>query len=399
MSIRSFHNLPLALILNNTYRRIQLLDTRPPETPLSNTPSTNTPSPIVMARETFNKFFALPLELRHRIYTHALHVGQPINPHLCEETKSGIVKFHDKSTHSLVQPYHAFINTFLGVTQASKELRAESLPVFYSCNTFYIGSDTATYFTYLEHLGRLKHIQHVHYLIQMRSEANAAITLVQMSRHIRKVQTYESQGNLKCLSIPGRAHKALTEHPEYNVCGLAHLPVFICLRKLIAGYSSNKLGFRTKLAVPLPRKEILERDPRFKWFLAVAEGLGIEVCLVDDNELVDFSTRLSLAVMEWRKGLQKLDGKEEKEGVKKDIPKDGEQAKRSADLGSGGNLENFNVNKPVELVSHAKPEADIILEKTREMFDSVDNLSIPPVELFLREECDHDGVRWFRATH
>lgn len=124
-------------------------------------------------------------ELRERIYKFALASNQAINPHLCDTT----LQFHDDN-----QPHHhGAIDALLGVTRVSKQIRRESLPMFYSVNTFAVGKDTSTYFDRLEHLGRFHMIRHVRFEIDMRRESSAAMTLRNMHQFIKEAEAYENE--------------------------------------------------------------------------------------------------------------------------------------------------------------------------------------------------------------
>ncbi|KAF1970256.1 hypothetical protein BU23DRAFT_570854 [Bimuria novae-zelandiae CBS 107.79] len=113
----------------------------------------------------FPKFMKLPRELRDCIYTVVLQSDKPIVPHLCN-AKGGVkdetIRFHDDSNRG----DHNAVYKSLAVTRVSRQVRAESLPIFYGENTFDTVDDTPTYFSRLQMLGRFHMIRNVNFTVQ-----------------------------------------------------------------------------------------------------------------------------------------------------------------------------------------------------------------------------------------
>ena len=118
----------------------------------------------------FYKFLAFPKEVRKHIYKMIFQSDRPIRPHLCNKkfitkhsSKSAkVIRFHDDNREG-----HNTVYESLAITRVSKQIRAESLPVFYGANTFDTVADTPTYFLRLQQLGRFDMIRNVNFGVQL----------------------------------------------------------------------------------------------------------------------------------------------------------------------------------------------------------------------------------------
>jgi hypothetical protein len=217
-------------------------------------------------------------ELRERIYGFALACPEPVNPHLCDAS-FGAIKFHDAS-----QAEHNAVNKLLGITRASKQIRSESLPFFYSTNTFLVGNDTTTYFERLSHLGRFHLVRHVRFIIPLRSEGSAAGLLRQINQYIKEADKYEK--NARNHDV-GANYTTLIHHPQYLNGGISELNNIIALRKLTTPLSTTNATYSSQLVLPVPTAERFTSHERLKWFPIVLYGLGIKIHFVEDHLLND----------------------------------------------------------------------------------------------------------------
>ncbi|KAF1943227.1 hypothetical protein EJ02DRAFT_343642 [Clathrospora elynae] len=264
----------------------------------------------------FFKFMELAPELRERIYEYALSTDHPISPHLCDSS----VKFHDDS-----QRAHNAIDQLLGITKVSKQIRAESLPMFYSANAFNVGKDTTSYFDRLEHLGRFHMVRHVRFEIYMEKQDNAAVRLLRrMNQYIKEEDRY-----IKTLLWPvGASNAMLTRHPQYTNGGLPDLNTLITLRKLTSVFP-NSATYSSKLVIPVPNAERVTSHDRLKWFPVVMYGLGISLHYVE-NVPFDYNENGRVG-MTWHQKYQKKDFTESG-GVAKYVDGQTEVYKRALEL-------------------------------------------------------------------
>ncbi|RMZ69135.1 hypothetical protein GMOD_00003059 [Pyrenophora seminiperda CCB06] len=227
-------------------------------------------------------FTQLPRELRERIYEEALRADGPIQPRLCHTSRGEKVKFHDE-LHK-----HNSIHCSLGVTMASRQLHAESLPIFYSVNTFMVAQDTATYFSRLEYLGRLQWIRQVRFNIAGLSVEKVPGVLRYMNSYIKAVDTFYWRYHRRFLK-EGVTAKGLRWHPQYTHCGISHLDVLIVLRKLASPMSppttptAGLPPLHYFLNLPLPTPSALTSNPGFPLVLS---GLGINLHTFSNNSTV-----------------------------------------------------------------------------------------------------------------
>lgn len=212
---------------------------------------------IARSKERFDLIFFLkiPREVRAVIYTYVLASERPVLPHLCDSNSSSVPKFHDDNNNA----DHASLFKLTSITRASKELREESLPFFYAANSFAIGTDTATYFAYLQSLDRLEWILNVDLVLRSGPADRAAWILrcanqfdIEARRHeknnsnaamnpdipLNHLRNHAPRPEATAIGIHGSiARKALrthnlTLHPRYNVGGFSDLNLAILLRQL-----------------------------------------------------------------------------------------------------------------------------------------------------------------------
>lgn len=269
------------------------------------------------ARPKFHKFMHLPPELRERIFEHALCVGHGIYPHLCDENRdtSRPIKFHDDARKHPAR----HITDLLGVTRVSKQIRAESLPCFYSANTFVVTHDTATYFTRLEHLGRFHMIRHVRFGIRMRFEKYASDTAQHVKKYLREVTEYEAANPRADEAESTQLYEWYKGHPNHVAGGLDILSEMICLLMLTSRFTSYTTGTTNKLVLPVPSADIFQQYHTLRWFPKVLKGLGIHVHFAEGHEL-SYNHGHMIGIT-WRQQFQKKDFRQkvEKGDVKKKI--------------------------------------------------------------------------------
>ncbi|KAI4661303.1 uncharacterized protein J4E79_005116 [Alternaria viburni] len=267
-----------------------------------------------MLKPKFHKFMELSVELRQRIYALALDTDRPIRPHLCDYTDDQVVQFHDDNAE-----HHFATSDLLGITRVSKQVREESLPMFYSTNTFSIGYDTSTYFDRLAYLGRFHMVRHVRFQIDNRKESMSPSILRRMNQYIKEADVYEKQ-----LTGPVGQHiSSLKKHPQYLYGGCPELNTLITLMKLTSrldnqtknqyeGKGKGKAAdlntappFHSKLVVPVSSVPNFIAYSAYKWFPTVMYGLGIQLHYVDNTPFafVDGGT----VSITWEQRLQKKD--------------------------------------------------------------------------------------------
>jgi len=267
-----------------------------------------------MLKPKFPKFMELSVELRQRIYALALDTDRPIRPHLCDYTDDQVIQFHDDNAE-----HHFATSDLLGITRVSKQVREESLPMFYSTNTFSIGYDTSTYFDRLAYLDRFHMVRHVRFQIDNRKESMSPSILRRMNQYIKEADVYEKQ-----LTGPVGQHiSSLKKHPQYLYGGCPELNTLITLMKLTSRldnqtkpqYEGKGKGkatevttappFHSKLVVPVSSVPNFIAYTAYKWFPTVMYGLGIQLHYVDNTPFafVDGGT----VGITWKQRLQKKD--------------------------------------------------------------------------------------------
>jgi hypothetical protein len=300
----------------------------------------------------FHKFMDLPAEVRERIFEEALYTGQPIKPHLCDARIDGKIKFHDDNQKGA----HGGISKLLGITRVSKQIRAESLPCFYSANTFVVANDTATYFMRLNHIRRFRMVRNVQFEIRLRKEFRGAETLQHMNKHIKDVEAYEAAA--------GRApknHAYYKAHPVHIDGG--ELALFICLRMLTSRFTSNPYtsgagqGYTSKLVLPIPAARIFSDYAALGWFPVVCHGLGIHLHYLEGREL-SYNAGNVMGIT-WRQAYQKKDFKDKVEVKGEDVK-----------------------GRILEMFPEVGPSAE-----------TGGTLS------YMRTSCDRQSYEWFRVLH
>jgi hypothetical protein len=267
-----------------------------PTSPINGT-STYLLNPAYACTPRFEKFLEIPLELRGRIYSLVLSNEAPIHPHLCDYPPSGSIKFHDSAQHSRLQPNHGSINKLLGVTLVSQAVRAESLPFFYSSNTFAVDADTPTYFAHLQNLGRFHLIRHVHFPIHMNSEIWTAQYLKQMTTYFKTAEAYECAHNANDENV----YEILINHPRYNASGLNEMALMICTRMLASTFASTTT--LSTFILPIPSAADFIKYAGLRWFPDVCRGLGIHLSFLESHEL-EYSGKGVIGVT-WHQKFQK----------------------------------------------------------------------------------------------
>ncbi|KAH6860811.1 hypothetical protein BKA58DRAFT_324013 [Alternaria rosae] len=266
-----------------------------------------------MLKPKFHKFMDLSVELRQRIYAIALDIDRPIRPHLCDYTNDQVIQFHDDNAE-----HHFAISDLLGITRVSRQVREDSIPMFYSTNTFSISYDTSTYFDRLAYLGRFHMVRHVRFQIDNRKECMSPSILRRMNQYIKEADVYEQK-----LTRPiGQHLSSLKKHPQYLYGGCPELNTLITLMKLTSrldnqnndqyeGKGKGKARADTdptshsKLVVPVSSVANFIAYDDYKWFPTVMYGLGIQLHYVGN---VDFAFISGGTVgITWEQRLQKKD--------------------------------------------------------------------------------------------
>jgi hypothetical protein len=144
----------------------------------------------------FTKFIELPSEIRERVYHFMLTSDQPIAPHLCDANSrdDGHIKFHDEmENHGDRHVPHNATYIRMAITRVSRFVRYESLPIFYSANTFVACADLSTYFERLAHLDRFHMIRNVTFSIDFTREYMAPKALRDILQNISEQEAYEKK--------------------------------------------------------------------------------------------------------------------------------------------------------------------------------------------------------------
>lgn len=320
----------------------------------------------------FYKFPELPRELRERVYTNALACDLPVSPQLCDNE----LKFHDEN-----QSEHDAIYQKLGITRVSRKIRDESLPMFYSANTFSLSKDLTTYFDRLENLGRFHMIRHVQLDIYLRRAHTlaAAINLRNMNQFISEADAYEmsllqsSKEHCEEQEVPiespslsslvGATHDNLTNHPQYLRGGISDLNTLIALRKLSSPFPDGGRTFPHRLVLPVPDVAVFLSWPLLSWFFSAVKALGIHLHFVPDYPVDHFGP--SFVRLTWHQKFQK---------------KDFSIGNTAADTGAGE--------------EHPAP-ADEVKRRTLEIFPDLESMRRARVNSFMRIGCHGKTIKWF----
>jgi hypothetical protein len=315
----------------------------------------------------FEKFLELPPELRERMYESVLYTGQPIRPRLCNRRHDGAINFHDDSQHSRLNQNHGAISNLLGITRVSKKIRAESLPFFYSTNTFAVIADTPTYFAHLQNLDRFHLIRHVRFGINMLHQKWAPQYLEQMTTYLKNTEDYERTHTpppSSCVTRSIRksndhnAYNDLVNHPRYNVGGLNEMALFICIRMLTSTFHTPS-SHTSSLVLPIPSSQIFTSYASLRWFPSVCHGLGIHLRVLEGHEL-SYNHQGVIGIV-WHQKFQKKDFEMKIEGI--------------------GN------------------EGGEVRKRALEMFPDLDDRVVQKRCSYMRTSCDGERYTWFEVRH
>lgn len=205
----------------------------------------------------------LPVELRECIYTFVVGLDRPIQPHYCGRTEHGL-RFHEDQFYETGD--HDEVWRMLAITRVNKQLRQESLPIFYRENTFAYGLDTRTYFETLASLGRFNLVRHVSFDIFFHHRES----------HVQRVlkDIYDVL-NLDSRSPPLPLSKSVRDASMYA-------GMFLLLRKLSKAFAEDEKT--VALQVPVP--EWFDELPGLAWFKEVARGAGLKIKLIPNGKLL-----------------------------------------------------------------------------------------------------------------
>jgi len=296
--------------------------------------STGTLTPIL-----FGKFTSLPLELRERVYFYLLVSDKPIIPHLCGKSMTGRgIKFHDDN-----QEGHNAVYKRLPITRVSKQIREESLSIFYGDNTFAYGADTPIYFERLSHLDRFHMIRKVTLPILFLNEENGVKAMRDIHYNITEQEQYEKRiFSSKSTTKKGAGGKSLRaglknndpfseidynpletlkKYPLHNSGGLPWMGVFFILRKLSAAFTasdSTNTDYERELVLRVPDRSMFEAYDRLQWFPKVTESLGIKLKFVDGADVLFTEGGFQV---EWAQKYQKKDFKKDEQTASVDKKK------------------------------------------------------------------------------
>jgi hypothetical protein len=275
----------------------------------------------------FPQFTELPGELRDRIYTIVLQCDDYIAPHLCDAGRPALtgkadngkaIRFHDDN-----QADHNAMYKRLAITRVSKKVREESLPIFYSANTFDTVADTPTYFSRLEMLGRLHMIRKVDFVVRFwKNEQYSQKLLRMLLQHFEEQTAFEMEHDEEMRSklsgedeveaetavqkaaAKGQFHtddlEVLKKHPQHVMGGLE--ANFLVLRMLSTKFQDGE--YNRKLVIHVPTSTLFDQYKTLSYFPSVCKGLGIQLKLVSgrDAEMQGEAFRLS-----WSQKYQKKD--------------------------------------------------------------------------------------------
>jgi hypothetical protein len=347
------------------------------------------PEPEPEPEPEFHYFTALPFDAREKIYKMVLFTGQPIKPHFCDHDDNDPtkIKFHDDAQ----EDEHDAVFKLFRITEVSKLIRTETLPVFYSVNTFIADQDTPTYFDRLSHVGRFHMIRHVTFVIDLKSEEQAPKSLRCLHQLLKEQKIYEEPiitANINAAEIKKQEeaekntpssndfdsipfvpdhskfhtdlHDVLLMHPQHIGGGLREIGTFLVLRMLASEFTSTtSAAFTHKLVICVPFAELFEHHPFLRYFPQICAGLGIELELVK-GQVVD-ETRGVVSV-QWHQRYQKKETLE--------LLKQGSGSKTLA------------------------PEK--MLETITKAFPRLEELPRPVATEYYRTHCHGEPITWFR---
>jgi hypothetical protein len=248
------------------------------------------PDPTPTPAATFPRFMELPPELRLRVYELVLRFDEPIRPHKCVHGHQGIGipklsgpttwVFHDENRHR-AGGGHNEIHKTLAITKTCKEVREESLPVFYSANVFMNGYDTLQYFQSLEARRRLDLVRKVQLRVNFRKKNNSATVMQEIYDGLRKIKEAPVGDDFPFLSVSWDAN------------------MFLTMLMLAKNFNNDKKTITLTVPAPDWFKDVCGR---LHWFPEVAEKMGLNMKLVPSGRL--YGCESEQIVCEWVHAIQ-----------------------------------------------------------------------------------------------
>ncbi|KAF2654391.1 hypothetical protein K491DRAFT_693920 [Lophiostoma macrostomum CBS 122681] len=240
-------------------------------------------SPIQNSRQpvrTFHPFMKLPRELRNRVYEEVLVSNNEIAPRLCNGNGNA-VHFHDDNSWA-----HNSISNTLAITQVSKQLRDEALPIFYGSNTFVFGIDLATFFERLSQLNRFHMVRRVTFPVHMYHEEFMNRVLRDVLKNLTDQELFEQSLRERFPNFdwrdPRAAISALRMHPAHTGGGVPWIGLFLVLRRLSASLNHNATErLDRELVVRIPSETIFAEYKGLNWFREVLRDLRIKLKIVE----------------------------------------------------------------------------------------------------------------------
>lgn len=258
----------------------------------------------MLTRFDFKLFKKLPAEVRESIYGYVLKSDKPIWPQLCDASFDRMeAKFHDSNNNA-----HDATFRLMSLTRASKRLRKESLPVFYSVNSFGVDKDTATYFTWLEGVGRFDWVCRVNLVIPYHREEYTAAVLWQVCGYDKQVEKHNKKKRSSEWSDDyfSTLLDFLVEHPRYHVGGLSELNMCTVFRMLSTAMDTSTESIcKRKLVLPVSNVDNFKTDSKLRWLLALLRGMGIELRLVEQPGSATLHD--GQVYLQWNRKYQKTD--------------------------------------------------------------------------------------------
>jgi hypothetical protein len=378
----------------------------------------------------FPKFMELPTEVRERVYHFVLRSDRSIAPHLCDDFHSeatrklhaytptffsgqfahtdsrhgdAYIRFHDDNEPERYGSHSATYNR-MAITRVSRAVRRESLPVFYSANTFAMCNDLSTYFERLSHLGRFHMLRNFTFYIDFSRELMAPKALRDVLQNIASQKSYEEMMNndqptftmaatsphvnALAFRLPPAMHRrllattpkyspthytnsraGLRQHPQYIAGGLTWMSTFLVLRKLASEFTAatstssspqSQSEYSHKLVLHVPTAAIFTQYESLKYFPSICEGLGILLHFVEGRavEFADRGIKLS-----WHQKYQKKD---------------------------------FEAAKEKEVVME-KNDWDLakITKRVLQMYPDMENVRRPARNSYYRRNCARTQMEWF----
>ncbi|KAG9206055.1 hypothetical protein G6514_006334 [Epicoccum nigrum] len=260
-------------------------------------------------------FLNLPLETRNRIYTYVLASDRPIRPHLCDwgrlKKTNREVRFHDDNRSGR----HNSVYRLMSVTRVSRQLREESLPVFYSANLFAMGHDTSKYLAYLEEVGRLEWFDKEVEEYQRRLGAvGAGRADGRSSKWPEQLSSERGGEDVASSEVKGTTVYAgdLRKYPRYQVSGLIDINLALLMR-MFSTTASPTSSFPRRIVLPVSNASVFETDSCLQGLAKLARGLDLELRFVERPESA--KREGSYIYIRWDRKYQKKEYAKAVEGV------------------------------------------------------------------------------------